>query len=338
MEEDETTIAQAVRLQNELHLISISFLYWDHCLTFSDEVRFLWRKAKTRSTYYFFLNRYFAFFGDVAITVFHFAAVPISVCTHVNIFRELLLVINQCLVCLLLTLRIYALYGRDIRVYVGMLGFGVVLLGISCWALVGKNGVPQTNVVGCHVNNSRERGVYLAVPWEALLVYDVVIFLALFYKSFQTRAESPTLRWHTPLLSLLVRDGAIYFAIMAAMNFANILTFYIATPLLRGCLSTMASCIHLRELTIRRFWRWTRAGYPANTRSRAECNYACACGPRRISGVSLLEMQHIIQTDVHERIIDTVAIIVAHEVEKKNTWWVGYESFRRNYFLRNVRS
>lgn len=44
-----------------------------------DEVRFLWRKAKTRSTYYFFVNRYLAFFGDVAITVFRFVAVPTSV-------------------------------------------------------------------------------------------------------------------------------------------------------------------------------------------------------------------------------------------------------------------
>ncbi|KAJ7219680.1 hypothetical protein B0H12DRAFT_1152733, partial [Mycena haematopus] len=102
-------------------------------------------------------------------------------CTHVNIFRELLLVINQCIVCVLLTLRIYALYGRDIRIYAGMLGFGVVLLIISFWALVGKNGVPQTTVIGCHLHYSREEGVHLAVPSEALLVYDMVIFLALFH-------------------------------------------------------------------------------------------------------------------------------------------------------------
>ncbi|KAJ6571478.1 hypothetical protein B0H19DRAFT_1130076 [Mycena capillaripes] len=240
---DESSTVRALRLQNELHLVSITFLYFDHALSFSDEVRFLWRKAKTRSTYYFFVNRYLAFFGGAVITVFRFVAVPTSVCTHVNLFRQVLLVINQCLVCLLLTLRIYALYGRDKRVYVGMLGFGAGLLGISCWALVGKNGAQEPNAIGCHIDNSQRLGIYIAVPWEALLVYDVVIFLALFYKSFQTRADSPTLRWHSPLLTLLIRDGAIYFVIMALMNLANILTFYIAGPLLRGCLSTMASCM-----------------------------------------------------------------------------------------------
>ncbi|KAF7350278.1 hypothetical protein MVEN_01331800 [Mycena venus] len=241
MDDGGISTAQALRLQDELHLISITFFYLDHCLTFDDEVRYLWRKAKTRSTYYFFLNRYLAFFGDASITIFRFATVPISVCPHVNVFRQLLLVINQCLVCLLLTLRIYALYGRNIRVYIGMLGFGAVLLGISCWALIRKSGVPQPNFVGCHIDNSQKLGVYLAVPWEALVIYDVVIFLALFYKSLRTRAESPTVWWHTPLLSLLIRDGAIYFAVMALFNLGNIMTFYMAGPLLRGCLSTMAS-------------------------------------------------------------------------------------------------
>ncbi|KAJ7041529.1 hypothetical protein C8F04DRAFT_144275 [Mycena alexandri] len=201
----------------------LAFLYWDHFISFDDEVRFLWKKANTRSTYYFFVNRYLAFFGDLVIT--------------------LLLLVNQCVVCVLLTLRIYALYGLDKRVYIGLLGFGVILLGISCWALIGRSGVPEPNTVGCHIAISQNLGAYFAVPWEALFLYDVVIFLALFYKSLQTRAESPLMWRRTPILGLLIRDGAIYFAIMACVNLANIVTYFIAEPLLRGCLSTLCSCM-----------------------------------------------------------------------------------------------
>ncbi|KAJ6484488.1 hypothetical protein C8R47DRAFT_1280792 [Mycena vitilis] len=205
MDEEEGTTIYALRLQNELHLVSItsvtvfpfatslhvdrSFLYFDHAISFGDEVRFLWRKAKTRSTYYFFVNRYLAFFGDIAITVFHFMAVPTS------------------------------------------------------WALVGKSGVPVPNVVGCHIDNSQKLGIYLAVPWEALLLYDVLIFWALSHKSYRTRADSEVFWWYSPLFAVLIRDGAIYFTVMAIMNLGNILTFYTAGPLLRGCLSTMASCM-----------------------------------------------------------------------------------------------
>ncbi|KAJ7487963.1 hypothetical protein FB451DRAFT_1226039 [Mycena latifolia] len=235
--------AQAIRLHNELHVISITFLYWDHLLTFGDEMRFLWRKAKTRSTYYFLINRYLAFFGDIAITVFQFTSVPISVCKHVNLFRQLLLLINQCIVCILLSLRIYALYGLNKRIYIGMLGFGAVLLAVSCWALIGKNGVPEPDTVGCHIAESKKLGLYMAVPWEAIVIYDVAIFIALLYKSVEKRKETRMLWRNNTIISLLIRDGAIYFMIMALMNVGNIVTYYMAGPLLRGSLSTMASCM-----------------------------------------------------------------------------------------------
>lgn len=46
----------------------------------------------------------------------------------------------------------------------------------------------------------------MAVPWEALFIYDVVIFTALFYKSFEKRRESRMLR-QNPILTVLIRDG-----------------------------------------------------------------------------------------------------------------------------------
>ncbi|KAJ7460019.1 hypothetical protein B0H11DRAFT_2242245 [Mycena galericulata] len=235
MEDDEVgyTTAEALRLHNELYLISITFLYWDHFLTFDDEVRFLWKKAKTRSTFYFFLNRYLAFFGDIVITVFQFVAVPIS--------WSLVLLVNQCLVCLLLTIRIYALYGRDTRVYAVMMSIGAILLGVSCWAFIGKNGVPESNVVGCHIAISQKLAVYTATPWESVFTFDVLIFVALFYEALRKRRESRMMRRQNPILSILMRDGAIYFAIMAVVNLGNIITYYVAGPLLRGSLATLSS-------------------------------------------------------------------------------------------------
>jgi hypothetical protein len=85
------------QLHDVLFLVPITFLYFDHLLTFGglfpveldqmrgsnhfsgDEVRFLWKKTKTPSTYCFLLNRYLAFFGDIVVTVFIFTTVPDSV-------------------------------------------------------------------------------------------------------------------------------------------------------------------------------------------------------------------------------------------------------------------
>ncbi|KAI6012069.1 hypothetical protein PISMIDRAFT_332445 [Pisolithus microcarpus 441] len=45
------------------------------------------------------------------------------------------------------------------------------------------------------------------------------------------------------LVVLLLRDGAIYFGIVAIANLANIVSFYAAPELLKGGLSTFSICI-----------------------------------------------------------------------------------------------
>ncbi|KAJ6627622.1 hypothetical protein B0H10DRAFT_355111 [Mycena sp. CBHHK59/15] len=222
------------RALHYLFLIPITFLYWDHLMTFGDEVRFLWRKPKTPSTYCFFLNRYLACFSDVAVAIFVFSTVPPSVCTTFNLIRQIVLLLNEITICALLTLRIYALYDRDRRVWIYMLGAGIVLIAVSCWAISGERGIPQPDVVGCHIANSFKNGVHLAVPWESLFIYDVMIFVTLFYKSLRRRSEFGMTWTNIPILTLLLRDGAMYFVIMAVVNLANILTFYLADPLLRA--------------------------------------------------------------------------------------------------------
>ncbi|KAJ7115060.1 hypothetical protein C8R43DRAFT_124672 [Mycena crocata] len=248
MNMDITLITRELRLHDYLFLVPITFLYWDHLMTFEDEVRFLWKKTRTPSTYCFLLNRYLAFFGDIVVCVFIFTTVPDSVCKRVNLFRQILLVLNQVTICVLLTLRIYALW-RDTRVWMYMLGAGGILMAVSMWAISGKGGIPVPGVEGCHIANSQTIGIHLAVPWEALFIYDIMVFAALLSKSFQNRRESVTILSGLSLLKLLIRDGAIYFGVMAVVNLGNIMTFYFAGPLLRGSLSTMASCISVTMMS-----------------------------------------------------------------------------------------
>jgi hypothetical protein len=87
-------------LQNYLRLLAISkfkltiglavllnqvaaFLYYDHLITIGNEISYIWSRRKTASAYWFFLNRYFAFFGNLAVTVF--AWYPLSPEVRTNI-------------------------------------------------------------------------------------------------------------------------------------------------------------------------------------------------------------------------------------------------------------
>lgn len=50
-----------------------AFLFFDHILTFGQEVAFIWRRPKTASAWWFCLNRYFAVFANISalVLVFH---------------------------------------------------------------------------------------------------------------------------------------------------------------------------------------------------------------------------------------------------------------------------
>ncbi|KAG7086843.1 hypothetical protein E1B28_002764 [Marasmius oreades] len=75
------------------------------------------------------------------------------------------------------------------------------------------------------------RAIRLAAAWEALFVYDTILFVLTLHKTWRERPRRRGIvmtegRVYLPLLSLILRDGAIYYAVMALANLVNILTFY----------------------------------------------------------------------------------------------------------------
>ncbi|KAF9549075.1 hypothetical protein CPC08DRAFT_699538 [Agrocybe pediades] len=242
-----------VMVHNYLHLFAITFFYYDHCITIGQEVEYLWKRNKKQSSYWFFANRYIPFFTNLAITILGFINLTPEghSCRRYTLFRQVFLIVNQVLVSVLLTLRIYALYGCSMRILTFMVGSGMILIGISCWTLFGQQNPHSSEGVvgGCHIGMARETAFRIAGAWEALFVYDSIIFTLTILKTWKARREHRITGVTIPLISLILRDGAIYFAVMALCNFANILTFYFGGTFLRGGLSTFSSAISVTMMT-----------------------------------------------------------------------------------------
>ncbi|KAJ7592378.1 hypothetical protein C8J56DRAFT_1046749 [Mycena floridula] len=168
-----------------------------------------------------------------------------SSCRKYNLYRQLLLVAAQLFVSFLLTLRIYALFNRDRRILWGTSGTAAVLFIAVCWPLFGqKSSTAPVPGIGCHIALSRDSAIRLAAAWEALFAYDTLLFCLTLCKTYTRRYYDDSgirIRVSAPLVSLVLRDGAIYFAVMALSTLANVMTFYFAGPFLRGGLSTFAS-------------------------------------------------------------------------------------------------
>ncbi|KAF5324107.1 hypothetical protein D9619_011386 [Psilocybe cf. subviscida] len=161
---------------------------------------------------------------------------------------------------ILLALRIYALYGCSRRILVFMTVIATVAVAIASWSLFRQTTVdPPQETAGCHTGLGYRTSIRIAGAWEALLFYDCIVFGLTIFKTWTARHDHSITEISIPLITLLLRDGSIYFAVMAFCNLANILTFYFAEasayrfpvvdlennvifqPFMRGGLSTFAS-------------------------------------------------------------------------------------------------
>ncbi|KAF8997738.1 hypothetical protein BDQ17DRAFT_1411320 [Cyathus striatus] len=115
-----------------------------------------------------------------------------------------------------------------------MAGSGAILLTVGCWSLFGQKHLASRPLAGsgCHVGLTRE------TTWTS------------------RRDHSVNTRTQIPLLSLVLRDGKVFYIMLtifdsaiALANLSNILTFYLCGPFLRGALSTFASSISVTMMS-----------------------------------------------------------------------------------------
>ncbi|KAF9262114.1 hypothetical protein L218DRAFT_1078124 [Marasmius fiardii PR-910] len=249
-----------------LRPVSLTLMLHDYFLTLDIEVKCLWQRRATRSSYIFFVHRYL----NLCTTVLSFmstfmSSLPFS-CYSALILREALVIFTQLTVSGILTLRIYALYGCNRRLLCFMLSVGVAMIILACVrSTPGATSVARspssrhqflvfsshkdqlveqlTLGVRCNIYLDRITSFREGSTWVMVFIYDTMIFGLSVWIAFKTRREFEMLRRITVSLKvILLRDGVIYFGIVSVVNLANILTFYasFADGAMRGGLAPFA--------------------------------------------------------------------------------------------------
>ncbi|KAH8813546.1 hypothetical protein DL96DRAFT_523509 [Flagelloscypha sp. PMI_526] len=238
-----------VLIEAHLRTFSMAMLLYDHLLTFDDEILYIWTPRWNKSTFLFLLNRYFGLAMNVLAVICahcHWTSKTFGTCYKLNTFHLVSFVLVQGISCLIISLRTYALYGCSKRIMWCLLTFFSALIAAFAWSMtvqsVAEDGIMHQMTENCHLFMDRPTAVRLAICWEAVFAFDTTIFVLTLYKTWQTRHSVVTLK-PISLLGVLLRDGAAYFMFMALANLANIFTFYIGPPFLRGRLSSFASCL-----------------------------------------------------------------------------------------------
>ncbi|KAJ6571430.1 hypothetical protein B0H19DRAFT_1129964 [Mycena capillaripes] len=241
-------VASDIRVHDYLHLIGVCIMYWDHLLTFDQEI-FLWKRVGSASAYLFFTVRYAGFVGNIPVTLFTFYTIPPHWCHAYHLGHQAVLIGTQLIVSAVMVLRVYALSGRSRKLLAFLLAVGLPLIAIVLWATLNRDSEAIDGFPGCHVRVSQStfvlfsrtphsltyqspdhRAIHLAASWEALFLFDTLVFSLLIGTTYTT---------------LFLRDGAA----IAFANLCNILTFYLAGPILAGGLSTFASCMSVTMMS-----------------------------------------------------------------------------------------
>ncbi|KZP23919.1 hypothetical protein FIBSPDRAFT_930145 [Athelia psychrophila] len=250
MEIDSSIAARDVRLHTYVQLISVLVLCYDAVLTMPDEISGIWSRKKTLISWLYLINRYLAILGNVGFLALVFKTLSPGAansprtqeCGLVGLLGQMLLFANQFLICLILLIRIYAIYARDVRILGLFLGLGVISAAVTAFSLVNQKSKPLVGYPGCILQHTTANGIRLAAPWECMFVWDALVMVLTIRKTLKSRLPSHARRTSgTNIASLVFRDGAMYFAAMTFVNILNILAFYLTPPLLKGSLSTVTS-------------------------------------------------------------------------------------------------
>ncbi|KAJ7459995.1 hypothetical protein B0H11DRAFT_2047763 [Mycena galericulata] len=233
---------------NYLHLLGITILYWDHTITLDAEINLVWSRAKSLSSWCFFVNRYFAFLSEIPAAASPFLSVSMDICLRFSLFRELVLFCTQVITGVVMIIRVYALFGRSRRIFWSMIAAALCPIGVAVWSITGQQGSRSLVEGGCHYAVTESSSYRFAGPWEALFGFDTMIFAWTIYYAYSAhRQRMPQTNLHT----VIVRDGAMYFGLIALANLANISTYYFAQiwPFFPGSLATFANCMSVTMIS-----------------------------------------------------------------------------------------
>ncbi|KAG2132372.1 hypothetical protein DEU56DRAFT_812395 [Suillus clintonianus] len=238
--------AQQMTMSYYAMLVPSTILIYDHMATLTEEIAFIWCRPKALSAVLFLLNRYVALLGNIYGLIGDFLPTSDESCPTYVLSKQVLVFSQAIIVCLILTLRTYALYGRSKRLLAFLGIIGLAFAGGAAAETFGSYPSTVTNVPGgCYETFTADTNIRLGLAWVVLSVYESLIFVLTVSRIFGIRGFlrlSLTMSRRN-IIVVIFQDGALYFGAMTLFNIPNILTYFGGSDIIRGSLSTFTSCM-----------------------------------------------------------------------------------------------
>ncbi|KAJ7241130.1 hypothetical protein C8J57DRAFT_1244951 [Mycena rebaudengoi] len=253
---DYATFTSDYRIYRYVFLAGLVIVIYDHLLTFSKEVKYIWLTKLRPSTCWFLAARYIGLIGNIIVSVFYFGALSHESCIRMLTVWEIFIIGQEVLIETTLSIRVFAMYGRNMWVLVPLLAL-VCISGILAVVGAVKLDGPAQNLAapglnGCNTPYPRSTAEHLAKAWMVMSVHFNFVRRGwnLTARLIQTRLRCARVRVDRPTS---IRAASYIAAIRRLANpedakgrvivlatIANISTFY-NVPLIRNRLRSLAT-------------------------------------------------------------------------------------------------
>ncbi|KAJ7643554.1 hypothetical protein FB45DRAFT_277737 [Roridomyces roridus] len=242
---DDVSLVQDERLRRCVFLAGLVVMCYDYLLTLELEVTHMWETKLKRSSAWFFLVRYVALGGNIALAVYFLGNLDAQVCRKLSVVENILLVVQETFVEVTLAIRVSAMYKFSRRVFVALAFAAVLTISLAVWAITGPDDSPAIIPIlpGCHVATGHQTAIRMAAAWEAQLFCDILILGLTLRRAYMHHSDVACLGSRMSLFQTMVRDGVLYFGMICVVYLANIIMLYTGDVIMAGSLAWFASSV-----------------------------------------------------------------------------------------------
>ncbi|KAH9961843.1 hypothetical protein BJV74DRAFT_787376, partial [Russula compacta] len=205
---------------------SFTVLVWDHLITFSDEVEYIWKGGKGPAVYLFFLNRYLVPLSFI-VNLWAYFRKTWSLCSHFVRYEGALNTIGVSVVALMMFLRIRALYPRSLAIQALVLTILCTFVGVNSW-LVGR-GVREYTVLVTLTLPTICGPIASSTAWVPLIYDTVAIFL-----TFKGTAKHIRSKGSSQVFRVMLNEGLLYYSVICTVSLVFTLMIIFAPPAVRN--------------------------------------------------------------------------------------------------------
>jgi len=226
---------QDIQTTRYSQLASSAIIIFDHIITLDEEVELIWKSSWSMGKVLFVINRYYTLISVIVNNYALFSpTLTDSFCLRFFQWQGWTGLIACMIAEVILQMRLYALYFLNKRVLALMVTMflmssassaaimGTVLSGISALAhpLPGTTFCYPVNVPG-----------YFFAFWIPIIGFESLLCGLALYRGFETfRASGTLFQSGRHLVAILIRDSVLYFLVMFATYFTNMLVWISGTP------------------------------------------------------------------------------------------------------------